>query len=521
MTSAVSKPPVAAARVALWIIALLLVAFLIVWPLIAGMAAANDDLKFLRSEQYSGTLSQNLREGWLHATNFRPLENIAAALCDAQTLECRRVMLIQTAGLIALVIGVAKLLRRLIPDHYGIALPLMIVWLAVSPATTISLWQMDTGSQTWSAALGVWTGLLAWNAITAARDGKRIWPHLLGLTLLTALAVNVKETGYGWSAGIGVAVMLAIALRWKCDRRGAARSLWLLLPVAILPALHLLYRLKFTGLASAMHAGAASDERYQVGLGANILHNAWLSLLGLFANGPLHLINDDAAPLLLKLLPLASLLASFIAVAAAAALAALHHQPPAGMRLRAVLLAALAGLLSISVTLPMGSVSELYGMGANAASGLLVVVALLGLWHPAQSDERGLCRAIAIMCGVVLLLAGLYGVASRAYHFRLTWMYARQLNRIVLDHQRSLPPVSAANPASPAVIYFAQPCYNGLVHNAYVVPPYVAIGMEQTMEWMNRVDAQRPVVFTDDPFVILEEHDLRVDCAALPRRGHW
>jgi hypothetical protein len=275
--------------------------------------------------------------------------------------------------------------------------------------------------------------------------------------------------------------------------------------------------MKFAGLGAVASATDSEDARYQVQLGANLVRNIAMSMLGLFTNGPIHLVFDGEAMMPLRMLPLASLLASFVILGAAFSLAIVHRRALADSEGKRLALAVIAGLLSLSITLPMGSVSELYGMGANVASGLLVVLALLGLWHPAQAEERRLCRAIAIAGGAVLLCVGVQGLLSRAYHFRLTWLYARQLNQVVLDHQRGLPPSP-----QPAVIYFDFPCYSGHFHNQYVVSPLMAMGLEETMAWMNRTNPERRVVFAlNKPIGRAKERDLLLDCSDLPPRRRW
>jgi len=515
-------PNAKSARIIAWCVAIALVLFLCAWPLIGGMAAANDDLKFFRSAEFAGTLWQDVREGWSHHPNFRPLENIAALLCDEHTLECRGVMLIQIGGLLALLAGLAVVVRRLFPSH-PIALPMLIIWLTMSPATTISLWQMDTCSQTWTAALAAWTGVIVLGGIDATRAGRGVWTHVVILTLLCATAVNIKEMFYGWSAGIGFALIVAIAWLWQRERPAALRAMWMLVPVAVLPAVHLLVRLKWSGLGMTV-AEAAGDggeaARYQINLGSNLLRNAGLSILGLFADGPLHVVTNVDAPLPLRLAPLAALVASFIILAAAGLLALLHRQHNLSGSRRARLLAAAAGLTSVAITLPMGSVSELYGFGANVASGLIIVASILALWSPVNIDERTMCRAIVIPCAAALLAIGLAGVASRAYHFRLTWLYARELNRIVLEHQRSLPPRAPGEPR--ARIIFERPCYAGQMHSQYIISPVQAIGITDTMHWMNRRDPERPVVFEPERTVGgLHPNDLVIQCETLPPRRAW
>lgn len=512
------------ALLASWIVAVAMLLAACIWPLVAGLTATNDDLKFIRGAEYSGTLWQDIRAGWTTQSNFRPVENLAALLCDEQSLASRGVMVIQIAGLAALAAGLARLTRRIFP-HAPIALPLLLIWLMLSPATTLSLWQTDTCSQTWTAAAGIWVGVLSMAGIDAARAGRSITGHVIALVLLCAAAANVKELFYGWSAGIGIAILIVIIGLWRHERPAAWRSCWLFLAVAVVPAAHLCLRLASSALGRSLEGSterAAGEEvRYQVSLGANLITNAWYSLLGVFANGPLHLLKDVDAPLALRLSPLAALLASFVIVSAAGALALVHRssRPANGIGRRTLLLAAAAALLSLSVSLPMGSVSELYGFGANVGSGLLIVAGLLALWHPAAAEERGLCRTIAGGGAAALLLAGVLGFASRAYHFQLTWQYGAELNRIVLDHQRSLP---ANGGGARSRVYFERSCYSGAMHSQYIVSPVQALGLEQTMLWMNRIDPQRPVIFVGERVLGgLRPNDLVVECDAMPVRGHW
>ena len=44
-----------------WILAIVLIGFMCIWPLLTRMAAANDDLGFIRGERNAGTLADDLR----------------------------------------------------------------------------------------------------------------------------------------------------------------------------------------------------------------------------------------------------------------------------------------------------------------------------------------------------------------------------------------------------------------------------------------------------------------------------
>ncbi len=506
---------------ALWAVAIAMLIFICIWPLLAGMVAANDDVGYVRDDRYTGTLVENIRSSWLKASVFRPLEVAAAKLCDISTLECRPVMIIQIAGLFAVIAGLAVIVRRLMPQH-RVALPLLIIWLVLSPATTVSLWQMDSCSQTWSAACGIWAGLLTWMAVDAARSDRAILPWVVGLSVFAAISVNIKEMMYGWFFGIGVAVLAVIArAAWQRDWRSANRCAWFALPVIALPMLHLACRLKFSALGRTLESsGEPNDQaRYQAALGANVLNNAWLSLVGLFGNGPLHLVDDAEAMLPLRMLTLVSLVSVFVVLTSAGVIALVHgsNTPSDRSRRRALILCAIAGLLSVSVTLPMGQVSELYGMGANAGSGLLVVAALLALWNPAKPEDRVLCRSIAAFCAAVGVVAGVYGLGSRAYHFRITWWYAREMNRTLLDHQRAVEPSS-----EPFMALVGQPCFTGRLHSQYIVSPLQAVGFEGTRAWMNLQEPTRRIVFVEEaPMIKAGPRDLVLRCDDLPARGHW
>jgi hypothetical protein len=208
-----------AAKIA-WIIAAILFAWLLLFPLIGGLVVANDDLKFLRGELNVGSLADNIRFSWLHTNSFRPLENIVAYFCNEQTLACWPVVPLQLSGLTLIAFGVVALVRRVLPSA-PIAAPLILIWIFLSPSTMTALWQMDTCSQTWGAALGLWCGILCWDIFMAARAGASIWTKIFALFVLAAIGMNIKETFFGWSASIGSGLILAMILGWKHNPRGA------------------------------------------------------------------------------------------------------------------------------------------------------------------------------------------------------------------------------------------------------------------------------------------------------------
>jgi hypothetical protein len=216
---------------------------------------------------------------------------------------------------------------------------------------------------------------------------------------------------------------------------------------------------------------------------------------------------------------LVSLVSAFVAVTAAMLLRILQGRSSAANPMQFVMigLCVAAGLLSVTITLPMGQVSELYGMGANAASGLCIVVSLLTLWNPAKSNDRVLCRSLAVGCAAIVFGAGLYGVASRAYHFALTWTYAREINSALLDHQSRLAPSGDRS-----IAFVGQACINGRLHSQYIVPPIQAIGLEGTSKWLTQRDPARAIMLAQySPMSRLGPRDMMLPCDGLPRRGSW
>ena len=506
-----------------WGVAAILFAWLLLFPLVGGLVVANDDLKFLRGELNVGTLTQNIQWSWLHTNSFRPLENIVAYFCNEQTLACWPVVPVQLCGLALVAAGVVALVRRVLPSS-PIATPLILIWIFLSPSTMTSLWQMDTCSQTWGAALGVWCGILCWDIFVAARAGAATWRKVLVLFALAAIGMNIKETFFGWSASVGSALILAIILGWKENHRASLRAAVALIPMALMPLLYLVIRYKFGGLGGVQSLEENPEARYQIGLGENLVTNIITSAFGLFANGPLHLFNNDAAMLPLRALPVLSGAAAGAMILAAGALRFLHKQNSdtiqSAFSLRMVLLAAAVCMFSIVVTLPMGAVSDLYGFGPNIGSGLLVVTAALMLWNSIDENDRFIARTIAACATLALVVIGVYGVASRTYQFSMTWYYTRELNRIVMTHQASLPAQKPGDAV--AYIYFPPNCYTGHIYGQIMIRPLQALSIQWMQTWLNKADPKHPlqIVLQQQSFM-RPGIDLVVDCSQFPKRQDW
>jgi len=172
------------------------------------------------------------------------------------------------------------------------------------------------------------------------------------------------------------------------------------------------------------------------------------------------------------------------------------------------------------VTLPMGAVSDLYGFGPNIGSGLLVVTAALMLWNSIDENDRFIARTIAACATLALVVIGVYGVASRTYQFSMTWYYTRELNRIVMTHQASLPAQKSGDAV--AYIYFPPNCYTGHIYGQIMIRPLQALSIQWMQTWLNKADPKHPlqIVLQQQSFM-RPGIDLVVDCTKFPKRQDW
>ena len=82
-----SPPGSAPAARAWWVAAVALWAAVSAWPLLAGMAVANDDLKFVRSEPLERGVWAAISDAWSASAVFRPLDILVGAMCDPVSLS--------------------------------------------------------------------------------------------------------------------------------------------------------------------------------------------------------------------------------------------------------------------------------------------------------------------------------------------------------------------------------------------------------------------------------------------------
>ncbi len=502
-----------------WITASLLFVFITISPIFGGIIVTNDDLKFVRGEDAVGSLSEIIRSAWLHSKSFRPMELIVASMCDATTLQCWIVVPIQLLGLLTVAAGIVSMAKRIMPK-WPIAAPLILIWVFLSPSTMSSVWQMDTCSQTWSAALGLWCAILTWDVFVSVQRGATIWKEMAVLFVIAALGMNIKETFYGWICGIALGWAIASAVSLRSDLRVLFRSAFPLIPIVMIPLIAVALRYKLGGLGAQTNLDGDITGRYQFSLGENLLMNASVSMFGIFINGPIHLFTDEAASLFLRALCPLSGVAVGILLICAIALRLLEGKSHQFISLAPILLAAGVCISTLVATLPLGSVSDTYGFGANIGSGILVVTSVMMLWNPIDQSDQKMFRVFAFFAVMTLCLTGIYGIASRTYQFSMTWHYTRLLNQNVLTHITSLPHI--AHEAQPVIIYFTDSCCIGHTYGQTMIPPNQSMGIESIMPWITRQYPTQKILFViGRPLVIREGIDLVVDCDTLPRREDW
>jgi hypothetical protein len=489
-----------------------------IWPFAAGLRAANDDVKWVRAPDHAEPILQALRSAWSKDSSFRPLEVLVAHASDDVTLESTAAACVQAAGLAAALLGLRRLCRLCCDDCDALFVPAAL-FLLLSPATTCSAWQIDTCSQTWAAALGAWAVALAWEAVIAARSGTVPWRSLMLLVLVCGVAVNLKETFYGWSLGLGVVTLGAAAWMARSNRAAAARASLVLLPTVAIPVAHLLLRVATGPIKERLTMG--EGDRYQIELGMNLVINAGMSVGGALATGPFHLLTDDHAHALLRMLPLASILVAGAMLLITAGFAIMARSWPAGLRPGALAFSVSACMLSLSATLPMGSVSELYGFGANIGVAIAFAACVHALLGNQQPDERRIARGACVASVAVLAAVGAYGLASRAAHYRITWEAADRMNKWIVDFQPTLAPTAGGGEEAAGAVYLGELCILDRTYGQYVIPPAQAINPEATEPWLARRDPQRRIVFALGTPPAGDRRCLAPDCSTLTSHGHW
>jgi hypothetical protein len=470
----------------------------------------------VRVPAHQEPIARQVVQAWTGSPSFRPLELLVAASCDERTLRAPLAVPLQALGLAGLCAAIVALSRRILPGRAWVA-PLAILWIALSPGTSCSAWQIDTVSQTWSAALGLWAIEFAWRAFDATRLGESVLGPCMALAAIFASGVNAKETFYGWSAGIGLCLIATAVWLFIRDRRTGLRLSWTLLPVVALPIAHLALRWMTGAMGRSLEL--KQENRYQLEFGMNMLLNAAQSVAGAVGTGPFHVLADDGAPIAFRVLPLLALVLEASVLAIALEFVVLQRpRSERGVAWPAVI-ACLVGLISLSVTFPMGSVSELYGFGANACVALLLAAAITAICAEVRSAwVRG--AALTLMIGAALI--GTLGLAGRAAHFERTWRVTRSVNDQILAFMSRRPEAPKYFDAPQSTIYFPADCRPKRSHGSYIMPAAQAIDIINTVEWMKRLHPKHPTTFSiDQDAPNPTPYEVQIDCAGASTVGWW
>jgi hypothetical protein len=505
----------------LWIAACGALAFTVIWPLAAGIVSCCDDVEYSRFVVVRGTFWDNLVYWW-RSVQFRPIDLSSYFLVNLETLDARATILLHLPGLAAILGAMWVALKRLTPQ-YRLYFPMAVLLWCLHVSTTITLWQHDTIAQTWVSACGLWLGLVAWKAIERAWAGQSIRRQTWIIMLLSVIGVLTKEIFYGWVAAVGMLLIASSLLALRRRKLQASIDLGkLFLATIIIPVCFFSIRW-FAGMNKVASAGGG---RYSMQFGTNLIRNVGLSAIGYFTTAPVHVLRDPLAPWVLRVVPLLAVGLNIIFCVGPWLITwSTHREWPDRPSGKIVALIALVTFLGVSATLPMGQISELYIMGPNAGAAIIITIGLVGWWQLLFSASQEYVsmwlkvgRVVFAAAAFTMIGFGVYGVASRAYHFRLTWSYVSYINRILLDHQRSLPP----DKDRIVSVFFPPDCTEGLIHSQYVSPPAIALNLDGTEAWLNYHDPLRRIkLVCGEPTAPLAPGDLLLDCSHLPPRDHW
>lgn len=505
---------------AMWALVVCIVSFEVAWGSLGGLCMANDDLKFVRSPSRDLPVWDAIADAWRTQPSFRPVEVLMAHLSDPVTLSCPWVALVQGAGLVALALATIALARQAFP---GLRLlrPIVLLLVILSPATTASVWQMDSCSQTWSAALGAWSAWLAWRWIDEAARPSGSWWMMVALGIVVLLGLTIKENFYGWALGLAVAAAVAAARAGRRNRAAGLRAAWALGPVALLPLVHLACRWTWSALPVLL-AGAGEDTRYKAEFGANLLVNAAVSMAGAVGIGPFHLVLDAEGPIALRAMPVLATAMMVILMLCAVGAAALDAKSVRGVRWSALAFISSASILSLSATIPMPSVSELYGLGANVGCALVAAAGIAAVWRVGDLSGHVAARTGVALSLAVAFAIGSYGLASRALHFGVVWSATRTMNDAIVAFQPTLSARSPGDERPSGMVHVPTSCLVGNTHSQYVMPPLQVLDLNLTEAWLARRDPSRRIVFSIGTSPRAPRpHEIVLDCAALPQHGHW
>ena len=472
----------------LWLLALLQTAFLLGWPVVAGIRCVNDQYWDLVHATSKATLSEKVALEW-GSRCFRPISLFAAYTINPETLDARGTVLFHLPAYLALIAAVMVVVRRTLPSVPW-AVPIALWWWAMHTSSMVILYSSAAVSHSWAAAAGLWLLILTWDTLERFRQGTPLRRNIYALIGIHLLGLNSCETYYGWCLAGAAALVAPTMWAWLKghDRPTASRGpLWAFAFILFaLPLTHVFLRVFCGGLGVVFEP---SEGRYSASLGLNLWRNLAFALLGWFSAVPVHWARLPSAPLLMRAVP-------FIGILLASGLCLI----PWGLRRRStaepsrtcngwlILLLALASFLGVSATLPTGNMSEGYLLGVNIGSAILLAVGVARLLAIAR---RGWERTVVFVAVALVLVIGEVGVVSRAVNFSVCWSNAGQLYAQVRAFQKRVPPRR-----EPYLVLVPRELRVGFTHGQYVHPPAISLNLGMASRVANQLSPQARVTPT-------------------------
>jgi len=499
-----------------------LLAGICLFPYLAGVVAMNDEVALVYHLNGATSLSGEDIGRWVWTYKFfRPLDQLLAPyLVDALSRDARIAMLLHLPGLLGLIVVASYWTLRLIPGE-PLVVPAMLIALAMSTGTSLSLWQLDTSTQTWSAAVGIWQLGLVW-LVAQERMSGAPGPSLWLLAAVGLLGVLTKETFIGWAA-VSVLLLLLCWLRSRKLPLQASVLRWsqALLAAGLIPGLFLMSRLLSTKLGEVAVHG---EGHYGVHIGANLFKNAALSVLGFFPNGPTHTIFGlQSAPSWVRVMSPITLACCLSLILMPWLYSRLLKQEYPLSKRAAVYVAALLCFLASAVVWPTRQISEVNLFGPNLGGALLVALGVVDarrVLSAAGSSGAAVRVARGILWGTVaaaLVLLSL-GLVSRGRHMAVSWHWVVELKQSIRTHQLSLP-----EGKFDGGVFIPVSCQgDGSGYSQIILSPERALRPARTLWWLNYENPGRRIyAYRLSPEEKLTARDMILPCDTLQRRPWW
>jgi hypothetical protein len=247
----------------------------------------------------------------------------------------------------------------------------------------------------------------------------------------------------------------------------------------------------------------------------NIVKNVIFSAAGSFAYGPIHEIRSAQAGIFNKASSLIGM-----AVASLTVLWLLITILRDKIKNRddiynsnLVFAVAFLTIGSLSIALTTENISEVYLMGNNVLSAILLSLAVIKLTElDREGNKTNIQSSLGKFALVVVLVVGSVGLVGRADHFHITWIYSKKfkediINKLsaVSDREEMIRVSVNKNKKSDAY-----------VHSTYIMPPYEVLKTRDIHKWLSYMSGKQIAIVPEES----EYADLRIsmDYSDYPRR---